>query len=290
MKRVILATSLSIGLLGLTACGSNEDPETVAKTNAGDVTKEEFYEQLKSRAGADVLRELITFKVLEDNYDVSDEEVNEELDNLKEQVGEEFEEVLAMQGLTEEDLKADVRNQLLQEKMLMDDIEVTDEEIEQYYERMKTEVKASHILVDDEETANEVKEKLDDGEDFADLAEEYSTDEANASDGGDLGFFSVGSMVPEFEDVAFEMEVDEISDPVQSDFGYHIIYVTDKQEVEEDIGSLDENKEDIRSRLIESKIDQEEVMERLDQLIEDSDVDIKIDEFKNIFDEDQAMG
>src|SRR5699024_3937889 len=110
---------------------------------------------------------------------------------------------------------------------------------------MKEEVIARHILVEyedtvkevmkrlddgEEKTDKEVKKKLEEGEDFADLAKEYSTDNS-AEDGGDIGFFSAGQMVPEFEDAAYDMEVDEISDPVKSDFGYHIIEVLDRQEV-----------------------------------------------------------
>src|SRR5690625_6598495 len=88
---------------------------------------------------------------------------------------------------------------------------------------MKTEIKAQHIVVEDEDTAKEVKEKLDDGEDFAKLAEEYSTDESNKDDGGKLGYFSVGEMDPAFEDAAYGMKKGEVSDPVQSQFGFHII-------------------------------------------------------------------
>src|SRR5690625_7906522 len=76
---------------------------------------------------------------------------------------------------------------------------------------MKYELEASHILVEDEELANEIKGKLDKGEDFADLAKEYSTD-SSAEQGGELGFFTVGSMVPPFEDAAYNLEIDEISE------------------------------------------------------------------------------
>lgn len=288
MKKYLTIFTLAIGLIGLSACSGSSD--IVAKTEAGDITKEEFYEELKARSGAEVLRELITFKVLADKYEVTDEQIEDELERLKEQVGENFDEILSMQGLTEDDLKNDIKKSLLQEAAITDGIEISDEGIEQYYERMQIEIEARHILVDDEETAKEVKEKLEKGEDFAKLAKKYSTDTSNKEDGGNLGTFSAGAMVPEFEDAAYSLKVGEISDPVQTDFGFHIIEVLDRKEVEEDIGTLEENKEDIRRQLVERQVDPEEAMEKINKLIEDAKIDIKIKELENIFDETEAVG
>lgn len=105
---------------------------------------------------------------------------------------------------------------------------VTDEAIEAYYKKNFTEAepvkqaRAAHILVEDEASATEIKEKLDEGAEFAALASEYGTD-ATASRGGDLGWFSHEDVVPAFADAAFAMEPGTISEPVQTSFGWHLI-------------------------------------------------------------------
>ena len=290
MKKIIVATTFSIALLGLTACGGGSS-ENVAETEAGNVTKDELYDELVALNGEEALKKLITLKVLEDKYEVSDKDVDAELDKVKEQVGDEFEQVLAMQGLTEEELKTDIKTSLLQEEAITEGIEISEDEMKKHYDRMSKEVKARHILVEDEETADDIKKQLDEGGDFAELAKEYSTDEGTAEEGGEVGFFSVGSMVPEFEDAAFTMEKGDISDPVQSDYGFHIIEVLDTKETEEDIGSFEDNEDDIRRTIAERKVDPEEAMEKINKLLDDADIKINIEGLEDIFEEEApALG
>lgn len=93
----------------------------------------------------------------------------------------------------------------------------------------KEEVQARHILVDTEDLAKELKKKVEDGGDFAALAKEHSKDPGTKDDGGMLGYFSAGQMVPQFEQAAFALQKGQISPPVKSQFGWHIIKLEDRR-------------------------------------------------------------
>ncbi|RLJ85248.1 peptidylprolyl isomerase [Planococcus citreus] len=285
MKKSAFTLSIAAAVLALSACSDNgSDSEVLVTSEAGDVTKEELYEEMKTSVGDQAIQILMIEKVLGANYEVTDEEVEAELESNKEEMGENFEQFLAQNNHTEESYKKVIRLNLLQEKALTEDIEVTDEEIEQRYERQGTELNARHILVADEETANEVKTKLDDGGDFAELAEEYSTDPGSAANGGSLDWFGTGAMVPEFEDAAYSLEVDEISEPVQSQHGFHIIQVTEKREVEGQ-EPLEDQREALRSEIAMSKADQSTLLPKVAALMEEANIEIKDEELEGALDE-----
>ncbi len=135
----------------------------------------------------------------------------------------------------------DMRSSLLKQyalNKLLGAISVEEDELKKYYEDHKElfnpgkRATASHILVDTEEKANEILQELKDGiKTFEEAAQEYSSC-PSSQQGGSLGEFGPGSMVPEFENAAFELDIDEISDPVQTQFGYHIIKLFDKKDGE----------------------------------------------------------
>lgn len=279
-----MATTLTLGLFGLAACSDQADPEVIAETEMGEITKEEFYEALKETAGESVLQRMIIADILNSEYDVSDEDIDAKIDEFKEQFGDQFPMWLASMGIEDESSSV-FRNQIemvvLQEALESEGIEVTEEEAEEKYQEMlenrEIEIQASHILVEDEEDAIQIKQELDDGADFAELAQEHSTD-ATAANGGDLGYFAKGNMIPEFEDAAYSLAEGEISDPVESEHGYHIIMVTD-------IPSFEDKKEAMLQAVKQDKINPEDVQARFDQLIEDANIKINIKDLENLFDQ-----
>lgn len=282
MKKKFLAFTLAASVVALSAC-SGGDSEVVMSSKAGDVTKDEFYQEMKTSVGEQALQMIILEKVLEDKYKVDDKQVDAEFDKNKEQLGENFEAFLAQQGQTPDSFKKMIRLNKLQEAALTDGIEVSDEELNKRIEETQTEINARHILVEDEETAKEAKEKLDKGEDFAKVAKEYSTDPGSKEEGGELDWFAYGVMVPEFWSAAYDLEPGTISEPVQSDHGFHIIEVKEKRQ-KEDKKITDEKKDEIRQELLMEKADESELLAKVSKLVEDADVKIKDEDLKSALD------
>ena len=191
---------------------------------------------------------------------VTQEELDAEMAVYEESYGgaEALEQALATSGMSIDDLKEEMKTYLKVEKIVGPDIKITDEQISTYFEENKesfeqpSQVEASHILVATQEEADEVKAKLDAGGDFAELAAEYSIDTANAESGGALGAFGAGEMAPEFEEAAFSMKVDETSDPVETEYGFHIIQVTKKTDAVE--ANLEDSKQQIKETLFDEAL------------------------------------
>ena len=154
--------------------------------------------------------------------------------------------------------------QVLIEREILDKIKINDEEVLEYYEQNKDsftekeQVYLYNILLETEEEAQDILEQLKAGGDFSEIAKEKSTG-PSAAQGGDLGYLTKGTIIPEIEEVVFALELEELSEVIKTDFGFHILKITEKKP--ETVKTLEEVKEDIIQILLPNK--QNEAFENL---------------------------
>lgn len=178
-----------------------------------------------------------------------------------------------------QDRMNNIKGQLIQQELVERYVKsvVTDKIVDEEYSKLvaslkgKEEVKVSHILLDSEEKAKEVKKKISkDGSNFAKLAKENTKDDGSKASGGDIGYIMQGQLVPEFEQKAFAMKVNEISEPVKTQFGWHIIKVQDKR------AAKAPSKEEAKSALT-SKLSREAMEKYLEDLASKADIKLNFD-------------
>jgi len=225
----------------LAGCGQNSTPEKAASTttapveqkdilaivNGDTITVEEFNAiklqlppQAQAQASDDqVLQQLIELKALAQKA---------EADGLAKEA--------AIQAEIERAKESILANHLV--KRMMKDMKFTDEQLKKEYDELVTklpkkhEMKAAHILIENEDQAKEIQKKVNEGGNFAELAKAYSIDPGSKDQGGDLGWFEAGMMVPEFSAAAAALKPGETTkELVKSQFGWHIIKLEDTRDV-----------------------------------------------------------
>ena len=214
-----------------------------------------------------------------ENIKVEDKDVNEKYEDLKETLksNSAYKAKLDEVGVNDDFLKSQVKKDLIVSKYkenFMKNIKINDNEIKTYYDNhkdefTKEEVRASQILIstlDDnnnvvnqeqkeklKDKAEDILEKLKNNEDFAILAKEYSDDKNSGKAGGDLGYFSKEDKNIDFTNPVFKLEKDQLSDIIETEYGYHIVKVTDNKSVTK---TLEESKEDIKNKILNQKYTQ----------------------------------
>ena len=190
-----------------------------------------------------VRRYVLDQEAEERDLEVSSPEISDALDQIKADFPseEEFQKAVDQQGLTDDQLQGLVRDQIVEDKLRQEisaDLQPDADELQSFYDKNAAnyqETRASHILVAKEALASNLATQLQNAKSgeldglFAKLAKKSSDDPGSAKKGGDLGFFAPGDLVPEFQEAADKLDVGEVSDPVQSEFGFHVIRVTDRR-------------------------------------------------------------
>jgi len=274
-NKLFMGTIITCVALALSACGSAEN---VATSKVGNVTEKELSKELRQTYGKSTLSQMMLNKALLDKYEVSDEEAKKQVDAAKEQMGDKFEVALEQVGLKNEDeLKEKMKPEIALEKAIK--ATVTDKDVKDNH---KPEMKVSHILVKDEKTAKEVKEKINNGEDFTTLAKQYSEDTGSKEQGGEIAGFAPGQTVKEFEEAAYKLDAGQVSEPIKTSYGYHIIKVTDKKELK----PFDEVKDTIRKDLEQQRLQDATgkwKQQVINDLLKEADIKVTDKEFKDTF-------
>lgn len=317
-KKKIVTTLVAVTALAsiTTGCGKKAKLETGDKTavalKGSKITAQNLYDELKKNS-IETLVNMIDHKLLDKKYPTNEDEnknVEDQISQIKSYYKDNEDSYLAAIktyfGVESED---ELRNKLSLEYKrglaVNDYIEknIKDDEIKKYYdENVYGDVKASHILISVETTDNmtdeekekaekkaykeaeDIIKKLNNGEDFAELAKKYSDDEANAKKGGDLGYFNKDEMDASFWNAALALEKDKYSTkPVESAYGYHIILKTGEKEKE----SLDSMKDTIVETLAKEKLNSDSSMyyEALMGIREDKKITFGDDELEKAYKE-----
>ncbi len=259
------------------------DAKYAKMTKAFTTRKKDIPAGLAKRYRESILKQLIDKELLRQkikgaDVKVGDDALAKELEDYKKmfRTEENFQRYLKSSSITLEQIQANISHNLAVQQLLekQGDLAVTDAEVTEYYEKnqsryeIKEQIRASHILFkvskkDDKGADAAAKKKADSvfkdaskkGADFAALAKKHS-EGPTASRGGDLSYFNRGRMVPEFEKVAFTMKVGDVSKPTKTQFGWHVIKVTDRKEgrkrpfaeVKESISKLLRNKKSRKAK------------------------------------------
>lgn len=283
MKKVTSIFLLIISLFMITGCGKvpklKDGKDAVVTLKGNDISVDDLYDEMKEKYALSVLLDMVDTQILNDKYEDTKElkqQVNDQIDAWVSQFGSEQQLLQQTQNSwgisTMDGVREYLMLQFKKESALNDyakDI-VTDKEINDYYdEKIFGDIKAKHILIkpdvsdnmtaeqkkakEDEalKTAKEVITKLKNGENFDDLAKEYSDDEGTKDKGGLLNDFTHGTMVTEFEEAAKKLENGKYTtEPVKTQYGYHIIYKVSQK----DKPKLKTVKDDIIDSIANEKI------------------------------------
>ncbi|MDD5491080.1 MAG: peptidylprolyl isomerase [bacterium] len=227
--------------------------EQYRRSYKGADVEDKIKEMKKEMLTQMVEEKLLRQEAKKQNIIVTKQDIQKGVDEVKKRFNpendyKEYKDELKRQGYTEKIFENDIKEQLMVMQLIDKEIKakatLPDEaEVQKYYDEHKKELKqddqvrARHILIRVDEKADlktqsaalkkvqEIQDKIKKGEDFASLAKEYSEDPGSKETGGDLGFFTKDTMVPEFSKAAFALKPGQVSDPVKTSFGYHLIKV-----------------------------------------------------------------
>ena len=285
------ALGLSASLF-LSACSAENQP--IASTSGGyKISKGELDTKLENMPVAhqvlqSMLQQDLVFQYAKDhNITVTEADIDAKINDIKQRLSDQqLDMALKQQGMTQQDLRDLMKEQIIVKSAIDQNIKVTDAQLADYLAKnhalldQPKQVRARHILVATLPIALLVETRLKSGGDFAALAKQYSSDPGTKDKGGELGFFTQGAMVKEFSDAAFAMKPGQISQPVHSPYGYHIIQLEEIKPAQ--IATLANSKQKIKDQMLSSQ-EQTQTPEFLDKLKSGANVTINDPRFSDLF-------
>ena len=246
-QRVAIAASLMMCATVMAACGQNTNSGSAQNSAAGTST----VSAAESTDGGPVVAKVNGTEIRQGDLNIAAEDLGANLPPMSEDSKRDYlikyvSDIMLAAKAAEAKNVADsadfkqrlafARNKMLMESLLLSTgkAAVSEDELQRVYQEaskqmgQEEEVRARHILVETEDEANEIVSALKNGADFAELAKQKSKD-PGASEGGDLGYFTKDQMVPEFSEVAFKMSPGQLSNPIKTQFGWHVILLEDKR-------------------------------------------------------------
>lgn len=218
------------------------DSQAVATVGGQTVTKQQLVDQLLKNYGAQTLRtQMLRIAVEQEaeakGIEITDEEVDQELRRMSEGYDSEadfYAQIREQLGMDKDEVRKDAKYRLQLEQLAIQQVDVPDDEINRYIQEHpevfgpKTELQLSHIVAGTESDARDILKRLEQGEDFASLAESLSTDEYTSDEGGDMGWIDADDPLtdPALLDAASDLEVGQTAGPVKTDSGYEIVKLT----------------------------------------------------------------
>ncbi|KRK65560.1 peptidylprolyl isomerase [Companilactobacillus tucceti DSM 20183] len=274
------------GLLMITVVAGCSGNKTVASMKGGRITQQEYYDEMKSSSsGKQTLQTMIISKALEEQYGkkVSDKQVTKEYNKYKSQYGSSFSSILQQNGMTTKQFKKNIRTNLLTKVALKDNKKISDKKLKSEWKSYQPKITVAQVLVKKKATAQEVIDKLNNGEKFADLAKEYSTDSATKNNGGKMAAFDKDSTTidSDFKTAAYKLDKvgDITSEPVKTSYGYSVIKLVKKPAK----GKLADHKALLKSKIYAEWMQDSTVMQKvISKVLKKADVSIKDNDLKDI--------
>lgn len=241
ISTIILSLAVAFGLLYIFYLQPRQ--QVVVTINGENITRDELYEAMYEQVGEDTLEDLIMMRLIMQEGErlglsVTEADIDEEIDSIVDlHFGGQKEQLLmAMEyyGMDMDGFRKNLKVGMMEEKIARSRLDFTDEEVREFFDENREhfnlldEIELRHIMLDTEEEALAIIALLEAGEDFAELASEHSVDIMTGEQGGDLGVIRRGEMFYGFEDDAFDLEPGQISAPLSSYYGYHVVELLGK--------------------------------------------------------------